>query len=108
MGGSMIVFSVTDRESFLSVQKWLSEIRIHDPTRTEILIVGNKSEKINREIKYDEARQFADSFGCKYIETSCKTRYNVENAFRLVAGDMVSMVLSQSGRKMVYEDTRAL
>ena len=107
--GCMIVYSVTDRQSFFNVEKWLREIKTNDPTQTEILIVGNKSENSkHRAITYDEGRNLADSHGCKYIETSCKSGQNVENAFRLVAGDMISMVKSQSGRKMVYSDTKAV
>lgn len=97
--GCIIVFSLTDAESFFNIQKWLNEIRTHDPTQTEILIVGNKcDDKKEIQITYDEAKNFADSNGLNYIETSSKTGYNVENAFRLVAGDMLSMVKSQSGK----------
>ena len=70
----MIIFSLTDGQSFFNVEKWLKEIKTHDHTQTEILIVGNKSDsKKDRVITYDEAKIFADSHNCNYIETSCKT-----------------------------------
>ena len=90
--GCMVVFSLTNANSFYNVENWLTEITTNDPTETQILIVGNKCEdKDDRAITYEEAVRFAESHGCKYIETSCKSGYNIENAFRQVACDMQKM-----------------
>lgn len=35
----------------------------------------------NHSAPYTEGRQLARQFGCKFIETSAKSRINVENAF---------------------------
>lgn len=48
----------------------------------------------SRQVSYEEADALSKSFGCKYMETSAKTRVNVEEAFhelvrqvRIAAGE---------------------
>ncbi|KAI7105883.1 Ras-like [Hortaea werneckii] len=47
-----------------------------------IIVVGNKCDlESEREVSTEEGKELARSFGCKFIETSAKSRINVDNAF---------------------------
>ena len=46
------------------------------------MLVGNKSDKVSeREVSAQEGKSLAQEFGCEFIESSAKTRLNVEFAF---------------------------
>ncbi len=46
-----------------------------------MIIVGNKCDKESREVSFEEAQEFAVSYGLSYMETSVKTGFNVEAVF---------------------------
>lgn len=49
---------------------------------TVIFLIGNKSDlDSQRDVTYEEAKQFADENGLMFIETSAKTGDGVEEAF---------------------------
>ncbi|GKT16348.1 Ras-related protein ORAB-1 [Aduncisulcus paluster] len=80
--GIIIVYDVTDRESFESVRAWLDEIDRYASDSIVKMLVGNKSDlKDRRAVDYDTAKAFADDLGIPFIETSAKDSVNVEEAF---------------------------
>ena len=80
---SMIVFSITSRSSFeeaSTIIKWL--VRLKDDENTPFVLIGNKSDLEDmREVSTAEAERLAELNGVHYLETSAKTRVNVEEAF---------------------------
>lgn len=49
---------------------------------TVIFLIGNKSDlEAQREVTYDEAKQFAEENGLMFLECSAKTGERVEDAF---------------------------
>lgn len=53
------------------------------------LLVGNKSDLTNkRAVSFDQAKEFADSLGIEFIETSAKNATNVEKAFLMMASQI--------------------
>lgn len=50
------------------------------------LLVGNKSDlTTKRAVSFDQAKEFADSLGIEFVETSAKNSTNVEKAFMMMA-----------------------
>lgn len=47
----------------------------------DMMLLGNKSDLSDRQIAYEEAKNFAEKFKMIYYETSAKEGTNVENAF---------------------------
>jgi GTPase KRas len=48
----------------------------------KFILVGNKYDKQHqREVSIEEGYKKAQAWGCRFYETSAKTRYNVEEAF---------------------------
>lgn len=55
------------------------------PGKIPIVIVGNKRDRPQeREVTQEEGLGLASSMGCGFFETSAKTNYNVEAAFKAV------------------------
>ena len=87
--GALLVFDVTNRESFDKLNHWLGEIRKHADPAICVVICGNKTDLATaRSVSSDEGHAFAASVGAVYCETSAKTD-NVEDAFRLMADNVL-------------------
>lgn len=52
-----------------------------DDPALPIILIGNKCDLSNRKIASDEALELASRWNIPYIETSAKTRENVDKAF---------------------------
>ncbi len=90
--GIMLVYDITNRDSFLHLKHWLDDISdIYDIYKfTEspaIIIIGTKLDmKKNRVITYDEAKKFADNYGIKdVIECSSKSGENINKIFEVLS-----------------------
>ena len=79
----MIVFDVTNEESFHKIQEWLGEIEKNAPPDICCLIVGNNCDlRDERRVSEAEARTFASSHNMGYYDVSAKENVNIDDAFR--------------------------
>ncbi|XP_023221381.1 ras-related protein rab-39 [Centruroides vittatus] len=92
--GALLVYDITRRSSFEHLVDWLFEARHHiEPQKAVFQVVGCKVDMEHlREIPTDEGKAFADFYGVKFIETSAKTGYNVEEAFAMIAQEIYSKI----------------
>ena len=79
--GILLVFDVTNRESFDNLSDWLADVRQYGVEGSPMVLVGNKADCANREVKEEEAQLFAQKLGCQYFETSAKQNKSVDDAF---------------------------
>ncbi|KAL9072546.1 MAG: hypothetical protein Q9161_003558 [Pseudevernia consocians] len=81
--GFLLVYSITSRQSFEEILTFQQQIlRVKDKDYFPIIIVGNKCDlDSEREVSRQEGEQLARQFHCAFIETSAKSRINVDNAF---------------------------
>jgi len=80
--GIIVVYDVTDKVSFNNVKQWLGEIDRYACQSVNKLLVGNKADLVEKKVcEYNEAKEFADSLGISFLETSAKSAHNVEEAF---------------------------
>uniref|UniRef100_A0A2P2LP34 GTP-binding family protein n=1 Tax=Rhizophora mucronata TaxID=61149 RepID=A0A2P2LP34_RHIMU len=94
--GIIIVYDVTDQESFNNVKQWLNEIDRYASENVNKLLVGNKSDlTANKVVSYETAKAFADEIGIPFMETSAKNATNVEEAFMAMAADIKNRMASQ-------------
>ncbi|GAB4842429.1 WD40 repeat protein [Ancistrocladus abbreviatus] len=94
--GIIIVYDITDQESFDNVKQWLSEIDRYASDNVKKLLVGNKSDlTANRAVTYETAKAFADEIGIPFLETSAKDASNVEQAFMTMAASIKNQMASQ-------------
>jgi len=79
--GVMIIYDVTDRASFLNIGMWLNEIDRHASENVTKIIVGNKSDRTDKQIDYETAKAYSEKLEIKLLESSAKDNVNVNEAF---------------------------
>ncbi|XP_078482909.1 ras-related protein O-RAL isoform X2 [Ciona intestinalis] len=105
--GFLCVFSITDSSSFDDTQDFREQIlRVKGVDSTTagsipFLLVGNKSDlETNRQVSQADAQQFADKMGVQYVETSAKTRNNVDKVFY----DLMGMIQQEKAKVVADSD----
>jgi Ras-related protein Rab-1A len=89
--GIVVVYDVTDRESFSRVRLWMQEIVKYAGPHTQKLLVGNKVDLMSkRVVATDEGQMMADELEVHFLETSALNSHNVESAFDMLLQDMVA------------------
>ena len=83
--GSLIVYDITNENSFNNLKIWVKSIKEECGKQIPILIVGNKND-LNEERVVDKniANEYAKEEKIDYIETSSKTGENVLKAVTLL------------------------
>eukprot|EP00301_Raphidiophrys_heterophryoidea_P018778 c3777_g1_i1.p1 GENE.c3777_g1_i1~~c3777_g1_i1.p1 ORF type:complete len:187 (-),score=35.44 c3777_g1_i1:389-949(-) len=81
--GFLLVYSITARASFDEVSGFRDQIlRVKDTDHVPLVICGNKIDlEHDRNVSTQEGRELSKSYGAAFLETSAKTRVNVEDAF---------------------------
>ncbi|CAL1536585.1 unnamed protein product [Lymnaea stagnalis] len=86
----LLVYDVTDMHSFTNLNTWLNDVQRYGTEHSLVLLVGNKLDMAGRRVVSEaEARQFAESAGLRYVETSAKDATNIHDAFTSVALELV-------------------
>ena len=90
--GVMLVYDITDVESFNKLGEWLIEVEKNAPSKVYKILVGNKADlSEKRQVSYDQGKEFADTYGMKFIETSAKSAINVEEAFDTMTREIIQI-----------------
>ncbi|RCN40433.1 Ras family protein [Ancylostoma caninum] len=89
--GIIVVYDITDQESFNNVKQWLQEIDRYACENVNKLLVGNKCDlTAKRAVETQAAKEYADQLGIPFLETSAKSSTNVEQAFLTMASEIKS------------------
>ena len=97
--GVLLVFDLTDEDSFKNINFWISDLHKHAPEKLVSILVGNKddmcqmgddNESINneRQVSYDQAQKFALDNKMYYYECSAKTGHHVKKVFEKMASEI--------------------
>jgi Ras-related protein Rab-1A len=91
--GILLVFDVTDINSFLKVRTWLEEIKKNAPEGTSVVLVGNKNDMDSkRMVDSKEAAAFAQKHNIQYLETSAKEGNGIKEAFETLAKECLNVM----------------
>ncbi|XP_036399758.1 ras-related protein Rab-27A-like [Megalops cyprinoides] len=84
--GFLLLFDLTNEQSFLNVRNWMSQLQMHAYCESpDIVLCGNKCDlEEQRAVKEEEVRDLADKFGILYFETSAATGQNVEHSVEVL------------------------
>ena len=96
--GFFLVFSLVDRETFNATNEFRDLIlRVKVDLQTPLILVGNKLDLSDerREVQTEEAEALARSWGVPYVETSAKTKVNVERVFYDLLGRIQQRKVAQ-------------
>ena len=87
--GIIVVYDVTEMESFNNVKQWLHEIDRYASEGVNKLLVGNKADLVTKkQVETSAAKELADSLGIPFLETSAKSATNVEQAFMTMSSEI--------------------
>jgi len=97
--GFLLVYSITSRPSFEEIPTFQQQIlRVKDKDYFPVIVVGNKCDlDVERAVSQQEGRELAQHFNCKFIETSAKSRINVDEAFYNLVREIRRYNKEQSG-----------
>ncbi|XP_004565633.1 ras-related protein ralB-B [Maylandia zebra] len=99
--GFLLVFSITEHESFTATSEFREQIlRVKEEEAIPLLLVGNKSDlEDRRQVSAEEATAKASEWGVQYVETSAKTRANVDKVFFDLMREVRKKKMSESKDK---------
>lgn len=89
--GIIMVYDVTNQESFDHVNDWLNEVNRYASEGTCKLLVGNKSDRTDKVVSTEAAKAYADELKIPFLETSAKNASNVEEAFLTMTSELITI-----------------
>lgn len=94
--GAILVFDLTNKESFKNLKNWLNDLKENAPRDTVYCFLGNKSDLINeRKVELEEIKDFVQDN--LYYEVSSKNGTNVSLAFEQLAYNIVEKQAEEEG-----------
>ena len=104
--GILLIFDVTEKETFTHVRDWIERIHEESPEGITICLVGNKIDmNESRVISNEEGKKIADEFKIPYFETSAKSNIGVEEVFTYLVKEVDTIYMNEHkeevGRKTV-------
>ena len=82
---ALVVYDITNRESFENARKWIEEVQTQEGDHVVIGLAGNKVDlAANRKVSTDEGSQFAQEKKFIFFETSAKNSTNIKEMFRSI------------------------
>jgi len=90
--GFLGVYSITTRHSLQRVRELYDHVRrVKDLEDIAFVLLGNKCDlEEDREVSKEEGEGVAKELNVKFLETSAKTRHNVEESFQTIVKEINS------------------
>ncbi|XP_012261049.1 ras-related protein Rab-43 [Athalia rosae] len=89
--GVVVVYDITKRSTFLSLQRWVDEVRKYTSSHVMLILVGNKCDLESlREVEKGEAEAVSEYLPevLHVIETSAKDNTNIDAVFSYLASEL--------------------
>lgn len=104
---SIVVFDLTDPDSFQRAIKWISDLRQARGNQIFIVLAGNKVDlETQRAVTSEEARKVANAQKIQYFETSAKTGSLIDDVFSSIADNFVnSAIIAGTTQSKSIKDT---
>ena len=87
--GIILVFDLTNKESFDNINNWLETIKesLNNPN---LILFGNKADEDQKkwQITREEAERFAEKLNMKYFETSGYKKIGLQEGFSSIVNDI--------------------
>jgi small GTP-binding protein len=79
---ALIVYDITNQNSFDSVKHWIEDVKNYADKDTHLVLVGNKIDlKDQRKISKEDGQNLATQNGMDFYESSALTGENINNIF---------------------------
>ena len=80
--GAFLVYDITNKSSFLNIDKWIRDLKNNGDEKIVLFLIGNKNDlNDDRVIDTNEGKNKAKENKMFFLETSAKNNDNVNNAF---------------------------
>lgn len=111
--GVILVFDLTNKESFKKLDFWIEDVRVNSPEEASIVLVGNKSDLVDqRKITQKEIADFANKKKLDFLEVSAKTGSNISLLFENLSTKLIKIEkerqLHDSEDKKELSDSKVL
>ncbi|EDO32176.1 predicted protein [Nematostella vectensis] len=109
--GCLIIYDITNRDSFVNVMDWYKEAKqCVEEAEVVFMLVGHKIDKESkRVVSTEEGECFAEAHNMMFIETSAKVLCNIEEAFISVAEEVYKrMERGELGLRDGWDGIKAL
>ena len=94
--GAFIVYDVTRKETFDSVNRWISDILTTCDKNLTIILIGNKSDlEDQRQISKQQGEEKAKTYQLAFLETSALSGENLEKAFNMLINEIYEKCKSE-------------
>ncbi|XP_073971649.1 ras-related protein Rab-27A-like isoform X2 [Rhodnius prolixus] len=96
--GFIVMFDLTDEQSFLDIRYWLEQLRLYAYCdNPDIILCGNKSDlPLERVVSEEDADGTAARYGLPYFETSAATGSNVSASIEMLVDLVIKKMESTS------------
>lgn len=101
--GVILVYDVTSLESFACIENWSRDIDNYCHQNNDEMVkvlVGNKCDLSGRQVSESMGRKLADKINALFIETSAKKNINVDDAFDLVAKNLLELAVEKRDQEL--------
>ncbi len=83
--GAVITFDCTRIETFKKAGEWFKELNDFAENNPTIILVGNKTDLVNKCISNDDARELAKKYNGLFLEVSALSGLNINEIFSTLA-----------------------
>jgi Ras-related protein Rab-2A len=91
--GVILMYDITNKDSFINIYRWLNEIKEQSTHQLSITLVGNKLDLASqRAVKIEEAQEFATNNDMLFTESSALSGVNVESVFIKSSTDILKKI----------------
>jgi len=98
--GIIVVYDITDRDTFTNVEQWLNDIERYAQPCVNKFLVGNKCDiDVKRQIDIEEGKELASRFNMSFIETSAKNTINVADMFQQLSREIKTRITTEPDKK---------
>ncbi|KAJ8609560.1 hypothetical protein CTAYLR_006040 [Chrysophaeum taylorii] len=104
--GIILVYDVSERDSFQNIQHWVHQIRENADDRVRLVLVGNKCDREeSRVVSTKEGEELARQYGVSFFETSAKDNKNVDECYTTIARETKDALISFENDRRQAEAT---
>lgn len=95
--GILLVYDVTDEQSFQNIRTWIRNIEQHATQNVDKILIGNKCDmEQDKQVETPRAQRLADEYSIQLFEASAKNNINVTEAFVHIASDIKKRLMDSA------------